>query len=85
MPKNVYVAEVAALVGVSPSLIRFADIVCSKGIPELVATVWSGNVSVSAAAVVAANYSHEEQAMLVSAGGKAIVQAAKAMRAKLRP
>lgn len=65
----------AKLVGVSRSLIQRARRVKTKGVPELVAAVQAGEVSVTAAAEVAA-LPVEEQQRLVSNGAPAIVERA---------
>jgi hypothetical protein len=65
----------AKLVGVSRRLLQGARRVKTKGVPELVAAVQAGEVSVTAAAEVAA-LPVEEQQRLVANGAPAIVERA---------
>lgn len=74
------ITQAAELVGVSRSSVVHAIIVGEKGAPALEAAVFSGEVSVSAAAVVAANYTHEEQIKILAGGKKALAVAAKDIR-----
>ena len=64
--------ESARLVGVSRRLLQGARRVREKGVPELVAAVQSGAVSVTAAAEVAV-LPVEEQRLLVAGGASAVV------------
>ena len=69
--------DAAKMLNVSPRLVSEAKRVAEKGVPELVAAVESGEVSVSAAASVARR-PVEEQKAIVEQGPKAVQQAAKA-------
>lgn len=70
------IESAAERVGVGTSTIDRAKAVINKGIPELVAAVESGEVSVSAASVVA-KLPEDEQRATVAAGTGAIKAAAK--------
>lgn len=69
-------AEAADMVGVSEPTIKRAKAVLKHGVPELQASVESGDVSVKAAATVA-KLPHDEQRSVIAAGPHAIKAAAK--------
>ena len=73
--------EAADKLNVSRRSVQLAREVIEKGSPELAAAVDQGEVSVSAAAVVAKTVPKEEQAALVAQ--KAVAKAAKQARAKM--
>lgn len=75
--------QAAELLNVGERSVRHARAVIERGAPELVAAVEKGEVSVSAAAVVAKTVPKEQQAALVAQ--KAVAKAAKQARAKPKP
>lgn len=78
--RKVDTPAVAALLNVSPRSIETARHVVREGVPELVAAVEAGEVSVSAAADVA-TLPAAEQADVVAKGEREILDAAKRIRA----
>lgn len=78
--KGAIIAQAAALLGVSSNSVKRALTVSKYGAPELDAAVLSGKVSVSAAAIVASHYTHEDQIKILAGGRMAVAKAAKGIR-----
>ncbi|KAF0231765.1 MAG: ParB-like [Desulfovibrionaceae bacterium] len=74
------IAQAAAIAGVSSSSVKHAIVIGENGAPELEAAVFSGAVSVSAAAIVAASFTHKEQVKILAGGKKSVTKAAKFAR-----
>jgi hypothetical protein len=79
-PTGRAIAYLAAHAGVSSSSVVHAIAVGKNGVPELDAAVLAGNVSLSAAAVVAVSCTHEEQRKILAGGKKSVAKAAKFIR-----
>jgi N6-adenosine-specific RNA methylase IME4 len=80
LPGYVSQADAAAMLNVSERSVRTAKVVQEEGAPELVAAVESGQVSVSAAAVIA-ELPKDEQAEVVARGEREILAKAKEINA----
>lgn len=79
-PPPVSIARAAEMLNVSERTVKNARAVLSRGVPELTAKVESGAISVSAAEAVART-TPEEQHLIVAQGERAILAAAKHIRA----
>lgn len=71
------IKKTAEMCDISASTVRHAIALERHGVPELDRAVCEGHISVSAAAVVAANCSREEQLKILSQGNQAVAAAAK--------
>lgn len=74
-------SQAASLLNVSVDTVKRARVVQDEGAPELIEQVVRGNVAVSTASEVA-TLPREEQAEIVAKGEKAILEAAKRIRAE---
>lgn len=75
-------SEAAQLLAVRERTLRWGRTVCRSAVPEIVALVEVGALSVSAAGQVAGAFSHPKQKSLARAGVPAIVAAARKARSK---
>lgn len=79
-PAPVSIARAADMLNVSERSVKAARVVIERAVPELAEKVETGRISVSAAADVART-TPQEQSLIVAQGERAILAAAKAIRA----
>lgn len=71
------IEQAAEMVGAAATDVRHAILLGKRGIPELEAAVLSGEVSLIAAAFVAANHTKKKQALIIADGREGVANAVK--------